>query len=113
MQGYVAIHRNVKLTCSNGDNNRILDQQTDNDLVCKRICDEDESCKFFYLNIEGYCVIYKSCKVKRDAYQGTTYKKTEEKGKCKTDIFLNVFQHEYNFLNENCLYNVVILIFFT
>ena len=61
---YVGIHLNAKKTCANDNNNRISGQQTDNKLACQKICDEDERCKFFYLNTEGYCAIYKKCKKK-------------------------------------------------
>ena len=92
MQGYVVIHRNAKLTCTDGNSNTISYQQTDNDSACKRICDVDESCKFFFLNTHGYCAIYKSCKVKRDAYRpGTTYKKAHQNGKCNVVTFHKLF----------------------
>lgn len=46
---------------------------------CSELCIERDDCTFFYLSIEKYCELYKSCNYKIPAkYSGTIYEKRNE-----------------------------------
>jgi len=45
---------------------------------CKRLCDNEFNCRFFFISRSGWCVTYESCNKRRTSSIGSTFKKKKE-----------------------------------
>ena len=74
VDGYTILIENEENTCH--DAYRIATKENHGVSQCRSFCNENNICKYFYVNDGKWCVLYVSCIEKRVAgHKGSTFKK--------------------------------------
>ena len=82
--GYEKLIANRPEKCSEANSNKI-EIETGIDIAsCRRNCESEPECRFFFFNSNNDCILYKSCIERQEASNtGSTYQKVQG----KKDIF--------------------------
>ena len=78
MPGYEKLIANRNEKCTEANSNAILTTSGIDIGSCRRNCESDLECEFFYFKSNGDCILYKSCSGREEATSiGSTYQKVQ------------------------------------